>query len=85
MHALQRFGDLNNAVVYVTNQVQTNPGIMFGDPTRPIGGNIVGHTATFRVRIRRSKGIKRVARLVDSPSLPESEVVISITEDGIGD
>ncbi|MDY6984988.1 MAG: DNA repair and recombination protein RadA [Candidatus Thermoplasmatota archaeon] len=85
MHALQRFGDVNNAVVYVTNQVQTNPGIMFGDPTRPIGGNIVGHTATYRVHIRKSKGEKRIARLVDSPSLPEREVVINVTEAGIRD
>ncbi len=85
MHALQRFADVNNAVVYVTNQVQTNPGIMFGDPTRPIGGNIVGHTATYRVYIRKSKGEKRIARLVDSPSLPEREVVISVTEAGIRD
>lgn len=85
MHALQRFADVNNAVVYVTNQVQTNPGIMFGDPTRPIGGNIVAHTATYRVYIRKSKGEKRIARLVDSPNLPEREVVISVTEAGIRD
>jgi DNA repair protein RadA len=85
MHALQRFGDVNNAVVYVTNQVRTNPGIMFGDPTRPIGGNIVAHTATYRVYIRKSKGEKRIVRLVDSPNLPEREVVISVTEAGIRD
>jgi len=85
MHALQRFADVNNAAVYVTNQVQTNPGIMFGDPTRPIGGNIVAHTATYRVYIRKSKGEKRIARLVDSPNLPEREVVISVTEAGIRD
>ncbi len=85
MHALQRFADVNNAVVYVTNQVQTNPGIMFGDPTRPIGGNIVAHTATYRVYIRKSKGEKRIVRLVDSPNLPEREVVISVTEAGIRD
>jgi len=85
MHALQRFADVNNAVVYVTNQVQTNPGIMFGDPVRAIGGNIVAHTATYRVYIRKSKGEKRIVRLVDSPNLPEREVVISVTEAGIRD
>ena len=85
MHALQRFADVNNSIVYVTNQVQTNPGIMFGDPTRPIGGNIVAHTATYRVYIKKSKGEKRIARLVDSPNLPEREVVISVTEEGVRD
>ena len=85
MHSLQRFSDVNNASVYVTNQVQTNPGIMFGDPTRPIGGNIVAHTATYRAYVRKSKHDKRIIRLVDSPSLPEKEVVISVTEAGIRD
>jgi len=45
----------------------------------------VAHTATYRVYIRKSKGEKRIARLVDSPNLPEREVVISVTEAGIRD
>ncbi|MDI6708548.1 MAG: DNA repair and recombination protein RadA [Candidatus Thermoplasmatota archaeon] len=85
MHDLQRFADLNNAVVIVTNQVLANPGLMFGDPTRPIGGHIVAHTSTFRIYLRKSKAPKRIARLVDSPHLPESEVVFSINEEGIRD
>ena len=85
MHSLQRFSDGNNASVYSSTQVQTNPGIMFGDPTRPIGGNIVAHTATYRAYVRKSKHDKRIIRLVDSPSLPEKEVVISVTEAGIRD
>src|SRR3989344_4772453 len=32
-----------NLAVYVTNQVMSNPAMMFGDPTTAIGGNIVGH------------------------------------------
>ena len=85
MHDLLRFGDLNNAVVAVTNQVSAKPDAFFGDPTRPIGGHIVGHAATYRVYLRKSKGGKRIARLVDSPSLPEAEAVISVSEDGIRD
>jgi len=85
MHELLRFGDLFNAAVVVTNQVMSKPDAFFGDPTRPIGGHIVGHTATFRLYLRKSKGEKRIARLVDSPSLPEGEAVFSVTTDGLTD
>ncbi len=85
MHNLLRIADINNAVVLVTNQVQAKPDTFFGDPTRPIGGHIVGHTATFRIYMRKSKGDKRIARLVDSPNLPEGEAVFSVTKDGIRD
>jgi DNA repair protein RadA len=85
IHDLMRFGDVYNAVVYVTNQVHAKPDAFFGDPTRPIGGHIVGHSATFRIYLRKSKGGKRIARLIDSPSLPEAEAVFSVSEEGIRD
>jgi DNA repair protein RadA len=85
MHDLQRFSDLNNAVILVTNQVSAKPDAFFGDPTRPIGGHIVGHTATFRIYMRKSKGGKRICRLVDSPSLPDGEAVVTLCEDGVSD
>ena len=85
LHDLMRFGTLNNAVVLVTNQVQAKPDAFFGDPTRPIGGHILGHTATFRLYLRKSKGGKRIARLVDSPNLPEGEAIFSVESEGIRD
>ncbi len=85
LHDALRFADLNNAVVMITNQVQVRPDAFFGDPTRPIGGHIVGHTATFRLYLRKSKGEKRIARLVDSPNLPEAEAVFSVSLAGIKD
>ncbi len=85
MHGLLRFGDLFNACVVVTNQVMAKPDAFFGDPTRPIGGHIVGHTATFRLYLRKSKGEKRIIRLVDSPSLPEGEAVVAVTTAGLTD
>ncbi len=85
LHDALRFGDLNNAAVMITNQVQVRPDAFFGDPTRPIGGHIVGHTATFRIYLRKSKGEKRIARLVDSPNLPEAEAVFTVTKAGIRD
>lgn len=85
MHDLLRFGDVHNAAVAVTNQVQSKPDAYFGDPTRPIGGHIVGHTATYRIYLRKSRGGKRIARLIDAPNLPEGEAVIQIEEEGIRD
>jgi len=85
MHDLLRFGDVSNAVIAVTNQVAAKPDAFFGDPTRPVGGHIVGHASTFRVYLRKSKGGKRIARLIDSPNLPEAECVITVSEEGIRD
>jgi DNA repair protein RadA len=85
LHGLQRFGDLINACVVVTNQVMSKPDAFFGDPTKPIGGHIVGHTATFRLYLRKSKGDKRIVRLVDSPNLPDAESIISVTTAGLRD
>ncbi|MBC7110244.1 MAG: repair protein RadA [Archaeoglobi archaeon] len=85
LHDLMRFGDIFNAAIVVTNQVQARPDVFFGDPTKPIGGHILAHTATFRIYLRKSKGEKRIARLVDSPCLPEGEAVFSVTEEGIRD
>jgi len=86
LHLLQRsIGDLHNTAVVVTNQVMSRPDIMFGDPTAPIGGHIVGHTATFRVYLRKGKGEQRIAKLIDSPNLPDGECIFRITGDGVVD
>jgi DNA repair protein RadA len=86
MESLTRFADEHNAAVAVTNQVLSDPGAFaFGDPIRPIGGHIVGHTSKFRIYIRRGKAGKRIFRLVDSPHLPDGEAVVQILEDGIRD
>lgn len=85
MHELKQLADVNNALVLVTNQVHARPDAMFGDPNRPIGGHIVGHASTFRIYLRKAKAGRRIARLVDSPNLPEGEAVFNVTEDGLTD
>ncbi|MCS7122108.1 MAG: DNA repair and recombination protein RadA [Archaeoglobaceae archaeon] len=85
LHDLMRFGEVYNAAVVVTNQVMARPDVMFGDPTRPVGGHIVAHIATYRVYLKKAKGEVRIARLVDAPHLPEVEVLFKITEKGIED
>ncbi|OUX23739.1 MAG: DNA repair and recombination protein RadA [Methanobacteriota archaeon] len=82
---LKQLSDIFNAIVLVTNQVMSKPDAMWGDPTKAIGGHIVGHASTFRLYLRKSKGGRRVARLIDSPNLPEGDAVISVVEDGIRD
>ncbi|MFB6111147.1 MAG: DNA repair and recombination protein RadA [Halobacteriaceae archaeon] len=83
LHDLMRVGDLNNTAVLVTNQVASNPDSFFGDPTQPIGGNILGHTSTFRVYLRKSKNDKRIVRLVDAPNLADGEAVMRVQDDGL--
>lgn len=85
LHTLQRLADRFNLAVFVTNQVMARPDIFFGDPTKAVGGHILGHAATYRLYLRKSKGDKRIARLVDSPCLPEGEAVFTITDKGIRD
>ena len=85
LHDLMRVGDLNNTAVVVTNQVASNPDSFFGDPTQPIGGNILGHTSTFRIYLRKSKGNKRIVKLVDAPNLPDGEAVMRVEEGGLMD
>ena len=85
LHKLQMLADKYKLAVYITNQVMDNPGILFGDPTTPIGGNILAHAATTRLYLKKSKEDKRIVRLVDSPQMPEGECVMKITPDGIKD
>ena len=85
MHNLMRIAETHNLAVYVTNQVMTNPAMMFGDPTTAIGGNIVGHASTYRLYLRRGKKGSRVAKLIDSPNLPENECIFWVGEKGVND
>jgi DNA repair protein RadA len=82
---LHLLADSFDMAVYVTNQVLADPSMFFGDPTRPVGGHILAHAATTRVYLRKSKNPKRIARIYDSPCLPEREAVFAITQDGIRD
>jgi len=85
MHMLLKRADTHNICVYVTNQVQVDPAQFFGDPTKAVGGHIVGHASTFRIYMRKGKKGSRVAKLIDSPNLAEGECNFFITEDGLKD
>ena len=69
--------------VFLTNQVQAKPDSFFGSPTKAIGGHVLGHASTYRIWLKKGLAGKRIARLVDSPHLPEGECVFKITSEGI--
>ncbi len=85
IHQLSRLAEQYNLAIYITNQVMANPAMMFGDPTTPIGGHILGHASTVRLYLRRGKKGSRVAKLIDAPHLPEAETVFYITTKGLSD
>ena len=85
LHTLMKLAEQHNLAVYLTNQVMANPGMMFGDPTTPVGGHIVGHMSTYRMYLRRGKQGSRVAKLIDSPNLPDNETVFFVTKSGVKD
>ena len=85
LHALQNIANTYNVAVFITNQVQSRPDAFFGSPTKAIGGHVLGHASTYRIWLKKGLSGKRIARLVDSPHLPEGECVFKITTDGIVD
>ncbi|MFH2027863.1 MAG: DNA repair and recombination protein RadA [Nanoarchaeota archaeon] len=85
MHILSRLAGTHNLSVYVTNQVMARPDVFFGDPTEAIGGHIVAHNSQTRVYLRKGKKGSRVAKLVDSPNLPDGEANFFVTETGLKD
>ena len=84
VHLLVRIAETYNCAALATNQVMASPDVFFGDPTRPIGGNVVAHTSTYRIYFKKS-GKKRIARMVDSPHHPEQEVIFGLGEAGVID
>ncbi len=85
LHSLQQIANTYNVAVFLTNQVQAKPDSFFGSPTKAIGGHVLGHASTYRIWLKKGLAGKRIARLVDSPHLPEGECVFKITSEGIVD
>jgi DNA repair protein RadA len=84
VHLLVRIAETYDCAAIATNQVMASPDVFFGDPTRPVGGNVVAHTSTYRIYFKKS-GKKRIARMVDSPHHPEEEVIFALGEAGVID
>ncbi|MEK6895370.1 MAG: DNA repair and recombination protein RadA [Nanoarchaeota archaeon] len=50
-----------------------------------IANGFIVHNSTYRIYLRRGKQGSRVAKLIDSPNLPDNECVFFVTEGGVVD
>uniref|UniRef100_A0A6B2LA36 DNA repair protein RAD51 homolog n=1 Tax=Arcella intermedia TaxID=1963864 RepID=A0A6B2LA36_9EUKA len=87
LRQLLRLADEFGIAVVITNQVvaSVDGGVFQSDPKKPIGGNIMAHASTTRLKFRKGKENERVCQIYDSPSLPEKEATFVIGTDGIND
>ncbi len=71
--------------VIMSNQIQHDPSAMFVDPTKPIGGNVVGHAATYRVMFKNYSDTKWSAKMVDSPHHARLTMPFKLSNKGVED
>uniref|UniRef100_A0A8C6WGM4 Meiotic recombination protein DMC1/LIM15 homolog n=1 Tax=Neogobius melanostomus TaxID=47308 RepID=A0A8C6WGM4_9GOBI len=85
---LQKISEEYNVAVFVTNQMTADPGAGMtfqADPKKPIGGHILAHASTTRLSLRKGRGEMRIAKIFDSPDMPENEATFAITAGGVAD
>lgn len=87
LRQLTRLAEEFGVAVFITNQVVANPdGMSFAkDSTKPIGGNILAHASTTRLRLRKGRGENRIMTVFDSPTLPEADAQFAVGATGICD
>ena len=82
---LESVVESKNIICLVTNQAQEALGVM-GDNIRPVGGNVIGHTFTHRIYLKKPQSMSKdkiTAILVDSPNKAKNEVVLELGAKGI--
>lgn len=85
IHSIMRIAETFEIAVLLTNQVQGAPDSIFdGNSLKAAGGNIMAHSTTYRIFLRKS-GRNRIARMIDSPYHAESDAIFTISDDGISD
>ncbi|RUS75520.1 hypothetical protein EGW08_016710 [Elysia chlorotica] len=85
---LQKIAEEYNVACFVTNQMTADPGATMSfqaDPKKPIGGHILAHASTVRVMLRKGRAENRIAKIYDSPDLPENEATFAISNGGVID
>jgi len=87
MAQLAKLAEEFNIVVLIVNQVMSDPGAMamFGPVVKPVGGHVIAHASTTRVFLKKGKAEQRIAKIFDSPLMPENEATFQITNGGIAD
>lgn len=82
---LESVVESKNVICLVTNQAQEALGVM-GDNIRPVGGNVIGHTFTHRIYLKKPQSMSKnkiTAILVDSPNKAKNEVTLELGSKGI--
>ncbi|CAO3615529.1 unnamed protein product [Cunninghamella blakesleeana] len=88
LNRLIKLAEEYNVAIYLTNQVSSDPGagmVFVSDPKKPVGGHILAHASTTRIYLRKGRAEERVAKIYDSPDMPENEASYTITHGGIMD
>jgi meiotic recombination protein DMC1 len=87
MSHLVRLAEEFNIAVVIVNQCMADPGAlsMFGPVIKPVGGHVLAHASTTRVMLKKGKGEQRIAKIFDSPLMPEEEATFQISNGGICD
>lgn len=80
LRQLTRLAEEFGIAIVITNQVVADPGAMSfsKDSTKPIGGNIIAHASTTRLKLRKGRGVNRICQVYDSPTLPEAECMYKL-------
>mmetsp|Transcript_16009 Transcript_16009/g.23748 ORF Transcript_16009/g.23748 Transcript_16009/m.23748 type:complete len:345 (+) Transcript_16009:104-1138(+) len=75
-----------NLAVVLVNQVMSDPGAMSMFATvKPVGGHVMSHASTTRVMLKKGRGEERIAKICDSPLMPEAEAIFKISDGGVCD
>lgn len=85
MSDIKRITKRHNIAVYLTNQVMSDPSVMFGNPIRPIGGNVYAHKLDYRLHLIRGKNNTRVAKMIKARDIEDGEAPFKIGSGGVCD
>jgi DNA repair protein RadA len=83
MNLLQNMAQVYNIAVVITNQVLNSTHGNWGNSDKPIGGNIMAHTSTFRIQLHGSNPDCLNSKLISSSCYPQSEKPFAINKGGI--
>jgi DNA repair protein RadA len=85
MYKLRNLAQRNNIAVVITNHVTVNPDAFeYGNP-KPFGGNVVSHTSTYIISLKRRKMNSIDAKLIKSPLRGYGWHPLMIVESGFED
>ncbi|KAI6193049.1 DNA repair protein RAD51-like protein [Aphelenchoides besseyi] len=89
LRSLIKLADEFGVAIVITNQVIAQvdgaAGLFQSDPKKPAGGNILAHTSTTRLYLRKGMKEERLCKVYDSPCLAEDQCKFKITIAGIMD